>query len=173
MLHQNKQSKRARSDEWWTPHDLFWELVWLFNFLPMIDVCATESNSLRKLFFTKKDNALTRIWMIGKKKRKCFCNPPNSIMKLFLKKAYEQFRDEGIQTMMIVPLNIQSSANFIKYVREPVERGEKIFYRPIERRRSFLFKGRIPKKNDVSINGYCVIIFGRYNPFQKKVKHLS
>lgn len=167
MLHQDNQSKRARSDEWWTPYDLFWELVCLYNFLPMIDVCATEANSLRKLFFSKKDNALTRIWMKGRTKKKCWCNPPNSIMKFFLKKAYEMFRDEGIETMMIVPLNIQSSSYYTKYVLKPMENGEKIMVRPIERRRSFLYKGW---KTDASINGYCVIIFGRKNPFQKRKK---
>ena len=85
-------------------------------------------------------------------------------MKLFLKKAYEEFKINKIQTMMIVPLNIQSSNNFWKYVQEPMERGEKIMVRPIKTRRSFLYKGQ---ETDTSINGYCVIIFGRKNRFQK------
>jgi len=164
LLHQTKQSKKSASDEWWTPHELFWFLVDLYKFLPMLDVCATEGNSLRNLFFSKRDNALTRLWKIGKKKRKCWCNPPNSKIKYFLKKAYEQWNDHKIQTMMIVPLNVQSSINYWKYVQRPMEKGETIMVRPIEGRKKFLFKGR---DTGTSINGYCVIIFGRKNRFQK------
>lgn len=164
MLHQNKQSKSSGSDEWWTLHELFWFLVDLYDFLPMIDVCATEANSLRNLFFTKKDNALTRIWKIGKKKRKCWCNPPNSLIKFFLKQAYIMWDKYRIPTMFIVPLNVQSSKNYWKYVLRPMERGERIMVRPIEGRKKFLFKGR---DTGTSINGYCVIIFGRKNRFQK------
>ena len=71
MLHQTKRSKSSQSDEWWTPHDLFWELSDKYDFYPEIDVSATEANSLCRYFFTKKDNALKRDWIIGKKKRKC------------------------------------------------------------------------------------------------------
>jgi len=162
LLHQDERTISSRSDEWWTPHELFWFLVDLYHFLPMLDICATEANSLRNLFFTKKDNALKRIWMIGKKKRKCWCNPPNSKMKYFLKQAFEMWDKYRIQTMMVVPLNIQSSINYWKYVQRPMEKGERIMVRPIEGRKKFLFKGR---DKGTSINGYCVVIFGRRNRF--------
>lgn len=167
MLHQDKQTKKQRSDEWWTPQDLFDELVKKFKFKPTLDSCATKANRLCGQYFSKKQNALTRRWIKGRIKRKVWCNPPNSIMKLFLKKAYEQWRDHKIQTMMIVPLNIQSSNNFWTYVQEPMERGEKIMVRPIKTRRSFLYKGQ---DTDTSINGYCIIIFGRRNKFQKTLR---
>jgi len=165
MLHQDKQTKKQRSDEWWTPQDLFDELVKMFKFKPTLDICATKANRLCGQYFTKSQNALTRRWIKGRIKRKVWCNPPNSKMKLFLKKAYEQFVINKIQTMMIVPLNIQSSNNFWTYVQKPMERGEKIMVRPIKTRRSFLYKGQ--NNPDTSINGYCVVIFGRRNRFQK------
>ena len=164
MLHQDKNSKKSQSNEWWTPQDLFDELTKKFRFKPRLDICATKANRLCGLYFTKRDNALTRRWIKGKTRRKVWCNPPNSIMKKFLKKAYEEFVDNKVQTMMIVPLNIQSSNNFWTYVQKPMERGEKIMVRPIKTRRSFLYKGQ---QTDSSINGYCVIIFGRKNRFQK------
>lgn len=160
MLHQSKRSKSSGSNEWWTDHDLFWELCDEYNFYPEIDVAATEANSLCRRFFTKKDNALKRNWIIGKKKRKCFCNPPNKEMGKFLEKTYQQFKDLRIQTMFIVPLNIQSSKAFWNSVQIPMEKGEKILCRPIRGRRKFLFRGR---DLGTSINGYCIIIFGRRN----------
>ena len=162
MLHQHKRSQSSKSDEWWTPKDLFWELVDKYKFLPMLDVCATEANSLRNLFFSKKDNALTRKWIKGRKKRKTWCNPPAKEQGKFIAKAYEQFKKHGIQTMMIVPLNVQSSKPYENCVQLPMERGERIFSRPIYRRRAFLHRGR---KTGTSINGYCIIIFGRRMKF--------
>ena len=85
-------------------------------------------------------------------------------MKYFLKQAYEMWDKHRIETMMVVPLNIQSSINYWKYVLRPMEKGERIMVRPIEGRKKFLFKGR---DKGTSINGYCVIIFGRKNKFQK------
>lgn len=162
MLHQSKRSKSSGSDEWWTDHDLFWELCDEYNFYPKIDVCATEANSLRNKFFTKKDNALERNWIIGKKKRRCWCNPPAKEQGKFIAKAYQQFKHLKIETMMIVPLNVQSSRAFEFFVQRPMEKGERIFCRPIYKRRKFLFRGR---DYGTSINGYCVIIFGRRMKF--------
>ena len=162
MLHQNERSRSSGSDEWWTDHDLYWELCDQYNFYPEIDVCATEANSLRNLFFSKKDNALERDWIIGKKKRKCWCNAPAKDQGKFITKAYQQFRDLKIQTMQIVPLNVQSSNPFWDSVLIPIENGERILYRPIKKRRKFLFRGW---DMGTSINGYCVIIFGRCMKF--------
>jgi len=167
MLHQTKRSKSSQSDEWWTPHDLFWELCDKYNFYPEIDVAATEANSLCRYFFTKKDNALKRDWIIGKKKRKCWNNPPAKEQGKFITQAYQQYRDLKIKTMQIVPLNVQSSKAF-QVVQRAIEKGEKIMVRPIEGRRVFLYKGkksvtikRKKKKITSSINGYCVIIYGK------------
>jgi len=164
MLHQSKRSKTSQSDEWWTPHDLFWELCDKYNFYPEIDVAATEANSLCRYFFTKKDNALKRDWIKGRKKRKCWNNPPAKEQGKFIAQAYQQYRDLRIKTMQIVPLNVQSSKAFQDNVQKAVERGEKIMVRPIDKRRVFLWRGRKKtkgKKITSSINGYCVIIYGK------------
>ena len=110
------------------------------------------------MFFSKKDNALDRDWIIGSKKRRCWNNPPAKAQGKFILKAYEQFHELKIQTMQIVPLNVQSSNAFWYSVIYPQRKGERILCEPIKGRRKFLYKGR-----DVggSINGYCVIIFGR------------
>jgi len=158
MLHQTKRSKQSRSDEWWTDRKLFRELCKEYNFYPTLDVSATKANRVCKMFFSKKDNALTRHWIKGKKKRKCFCNPPNKLIRFFIKQAYKEFKELKIQTMMIVPLNVQSSNSFWDNVQIPMERGERIMVRPIRKRRKFLYKGY---DRGTSINGYCVIIFGR------------
>lgn len=167
MLHQTKRSKSSQSDEWWTPHDLYWELCDKYNFYPEIDVAATEANSLCRYFFTKKDNALKRDWIKGKKKRKCWNNPPAKEQGKFITQAYQQYRDLKIKTMQIVPLNVQSSKAF-QVVQKAIEKGEKIMVRPIDGRRVFLYKGkksvtikRKKQKITSSINGYCVIIYGK------------
>ena len=164
MLHQTKRSKSSQSDEWWTPHDLFWELSDKYNFYPKIDVAATEANSLRRMFFTKKDDALNRDWIKGKKKRKCWNNPPAKDQGKFIAKAYQQYRDLRIKTMQIVPLNVQSSKAYENNVQRAINRGEKIMVRPIFKRRVFLWRGRKKTKGKKilsSINGYCVIIYGK------------
>ena len=158
LLHQNKRSKLSQSDEWWTLQNLYDELCKEYNFYPEIDVAATKANRLCTLYFSKKDNALTRDWKIGKKKRKCWNNPPAKEQGKFIAKAKQQWDDLKIQTMQIVPLNVQSSNAWWINVLLPSERGEKVFWRAIRHRRKFLYKGR-----DVggSINGYCVVIYGR------------
>ena len=161
MLHQNKRTKESKSDEWWTTQKLYDELCKEYDFYPEIDVAATKANRLCTLYFSKNDDAITKMkWIIGKKKRKCWLNPPNKSIRYFIKKAYEQFRLCGIKTMMIVPLNVQSSKSWWRYVQIPMEKGEKIFVRPIYKRRKFLYKGA---DKGTSINGYCVVIFGRKN----------
>jgi len=65
MLHQHKRTEESKSDEWWTDLKLFKELCKEYNFYPKIDVAATKANRLCGLYFTKKDNALKRKWIIG------------------------------------------------------------------------------------------------------------
>lgn len=187
MLHKDKRSKSSGSNNWWTPVELFEELCKEYNFYPEVDVCADIDNSLRNLYFNKEQDALLRDWIIGKKKRKCWCNPPNGdekitvtitlkngkkkklkknrkLLSLFIRKAYQQWKDLKIQTMMIVPVNVQGTKAWWDCIQDPMERGETIMTRPIFRRRKFLFSG---KDKGTSINAYCVVIFGRKNRFMK------
>ena len=66
--------------------------------------------------------------------------------------------------MLIVPLNTQTSKAWWRSVQRPMERGEKIMVRPMDKRINFEHGGR---KGDSSINGYAVVIFGRKNKFQR------
>ena len=50
----------SNSDEWATPQEIFDELNSEFNF--NLDVCATESNHKCNLFFTQKDDGLSKKW---------------------------------------------------------------------------------------------------------------
>jgi len=50
----------SNSDEWATPQEIFDELNREFNF--NLDVCATESNHKCNLFFTQKDDGLSKKW---------------------------------------------------------------------------------------------------------------
>ena len=152
------ESKLSASDEWWTLQELYDELCKKYNFYPELDVSATKANRLCNYYFSKKDDALTRDWIKGKKKRFCWNNPPAKEQGKFIAKAYEQWDELRIKTMQIVPLNVQSSNAWWDNVLYPIKRGERIFTEPIKNRRKFLYKGR-----DVggSINGYCVVIYGR------------
>ena len=160
MLHQHKRSKKSKSDDWWTPKKVFKKLCKMYNFYPILDAAASNRNSLCKWYIDRHTNALVIDWMVKGKKVLVWLNPPNKQLGKFIARTYQQFTDHGIKTMMIVPLNVQSSKSWWRNVQEPKERGERIFVRPIE--------GRIPFKNhgygsQSSINGYCVVIFGRRN----------
>ena len=50
----------SKSDEWSTPDDVFNELDNEFHF--NLDPCATEENHKCNLFFTQKDDGLTKNW---------------------------------------------------------------------------------------------------------------
>ena len=56
----NKALFSSNSDEWATPLEIFNELNNEFNF--NLDVCATESNHKCNLFFTQKDDGLSKKW---------------------------------------------------------------------------------------------------------------
>ena len=159
MLHQNKRSKASKSDDWWTPKEVFDDLCKMYRFKPKLDASATNKNSLCDWYIDRKTNALVTEWLVNGRKVKVFCNPPNKLLGKFIAKAYEQFKRHKIQIMMIVPLNVQSSKSWWNNVQLPMERGEKIFTRPIFRRIRFRHNGK--KHNGSSINGSCVVIFGR------------
>ena len=184
MLHQNKRSKKSTSNNWWTPFEAFEKLCKLYKFKPELDAAADDENALCNWYIDKKTNALNTHWTVkGKKKTNVFLNPPNGdekekvvvmtrsgkaktitktkrLLALFINRAYLEFT-MGRKIMMIVPLNVQSSGAWWSFVQNPMERGEDILVRPIEKRIAFLENG---KKSTSSINGYCVVLFA----FDKK-----
>lgn len=182
MLHQNRRSKKSKSDNWWTPKEKFLELLEEYYFKPDLDAAADEENTLCEYYLDKESDALSEntTWTVNnKKKTKVWINPPNGdekyvvevvmksgevrkitktkrLLSLYIARAYLEFC-KGRQIMMIVPLNVQSSNSFWDNVQLPLENGEDIFVRPIKRRIPFQENG---KPSKASINGYCVILFG-------------
>ena len=158
MLHQHKRSHKSKSDDWWTPIEIFDKLTTEYNFYPKLDAAASYRNSVCTYFIDRKSDALKIDWYLHNKRVPVWLNPPNKQLGKFITRAYQQFKENRIKIMMIVPLNVQSSDSWWKNVQLPMEAGEKIFVRPIHKRIAFMNHGH---KGQSSINGYCVVIFGR------------
>ena len=91
----------SKSDEWTTPQNLFYELNKEFNF--KLDAAATAENSKCTYFIDKETNALTRSWkLFNTDKTTVWLNPPYSMCKEFIKKAYEESL-EGNTIVALVP----------------------------------------------------------------------
>jgi len=160
QLHQKPRSESSKHDDWWTPWKLFFFLCEYFRFQPIIDVCATKKSSKCVHYFTQKDNALTKNWKLRHiKKHDVWCNPPNSVQGKFLRKAYEEFKKGGIRIMMIIPANVVSSDAWKESVEDPIDNGEKVFYKSIHKRQKFLEHGKEPESS--ARNAYMVVIWGR------------
>ena len=92
----NKALFSSNSDEWATPLEIFNELNNEFNF--NLDVCATESNHKCNLFFTQKDDGLSKKWG----GYRVFCNPPYSNISEWVKKAYyESYKPDTLIVLLI------------------------------------------------------------------------
>lgn len=159
-LHQRKLSKKSKSNNWWTPQWLFNQLCLIYSFKPLLDVSADSKNTKCKSYFTKKDDALTRDWLVDGSFVDVWCNPPNGGMLLgkFMLKAYEQYSKFGMRIMMIIPTNTMSSNAFWDAIELPKERGEKVFYKPIYKRIEFLDAGNDPEFG--ARNAYLVVTWG-------------
>jgi len=165
LLHQHKQSKKSKSDNWWTPELAYADLCRIYQFFAILDVCATSASSKCDWYIDRNTNALLTDWLVRGKRVLCFCNPPNKELGKFIDRCYHQFKTLGVQTMLIVPLNTQTSKAWWRSVQLPMEKGEKIMVRPMDKRINFEHDGH---KGDSSINGYAVVIFGRKNTHLKK-----
>jgi site-specific DNA-methyltransferase (adenine-specific) len=74
----------SRSEEWPTPQTFFAALDEEFNF--SLDPCATADNAKCKVYFTKKENGLSRDWG----NHVVFCNPPyGKEMRAWARKCHE------------------------------------------------------------------------------------
>ena len=162
QLHQRKRSKKSKSDEWWTPDNVFEQLCKDHSFHPEIDVACTYKNCK---CMTGLTDALKDDWNIKSllyKKKKfgdVWCNPPNSELQNYLLRAYYEWKTFGMKIMMIVPANTMSSKAFWNAVEIPYRRGEKIMYEPIYKRITFLDNGKKPKFS--ARNAYIVVIWGK------------
>lgn len=92
------------SDEWATPD-------WLYNlldeeFLFELDAAASAKNTKACGFYDKDDNALDQPWYEDYGEDGCvksvFLNPPHSLIKQFMKKAYEESL-KGAVVVCLIP----------------------------------------------------------------------
>ena len=162
------KSKRSADNHWWTEYVLYKFLTTKYYFYPNCDLAATEANSLCDYYYDEELDALIQErWHFPRSKKRLigWCNPPANKIGKFLLKVYEQFDTFSIPTMMIVPSNVEGTKAWWEAVEDPIDRGERIFFKAIKGRPKFLLHGKRTFDklgNELSsINAYKVVIFGR------------
>jgi len=84
--------------EYETPNSLFQPLKEEFNI--ELDVCANENNTKCEKFFSKEDDAFTKVW-IGN----CWMNPPfGKNMRKWAIKAWEESKKYGGTKVCLLPV---------------------------------------------------------------------
>lgn len=98
-------------DEWQTP-------LWLYDLLDKefhfeLDPAATEENAMSRLYMDKEMDGLKHRWFSS-----VFVNPPYSQLKAWVKKGYEEARDNSSvkQVVMLVPARTDTAA-WWQYIR--------------------------------------------------------
>lgn len=81
-------------DDWRTPPHIFNWLNEEFKFT--LDSCASDENHLCNAYWTEEDNALIQPWH-----KSTWCNPPYSIVAMFIDKAIEEAQ-RGNRTVLLV-----------------------------------------------------------------------
>jgi phage N-6-adenine-methyltransferase len=146
MLHQNSRSDLSLSDEYETPHDVFNSLCAKYEITPMIDVCANVDNKKCSDFFGVVVDGLLCSWTVD-----VWCNPPHSMTGKFVEKAFDEWNENNINIMMIIPANTCSSIYWHDFIEGSAE------YHAIKGRIRFL-RGGEPSKF-MSRNAYMCVIF--------------
>ncbi len=98
MKTENKFLKTAfssKSDEYSTPLKLFKQLNKEFNFT--LDACASLENAKCDNYYTKENNGLLQEW----ENESVFCNPPYSDIKLWVRKCYQEAKNNKVIVMLI------------------------------------------------------------------------
>ncbi len=85
------------NDEYGTPPLLFLEACKKFHINPVVDYAASEINHLCDRYYTKKQNSLTKSWT-----ESGFLNPPYSMAKEFMGKAYSEWKKHKIDLLILV-----------------------------------------------------------------------
>lgn len=98
----NRVHYSMQSDEWETPQVLFEKLNLIYHF--DIDVAASKDNTKCKYYFSKEQDGLIKKW-VGT----CWCNPPYSKLKAWIKKAYEESL-QGVTIVMLIPARTDTKA---------------------------------------------------------------
>lgn len=88
---------------WATPAEWFEYLDLEFGF--DLDPCCTKETAKCQLFFTPQEDGLTQNW----RDKRVFMNPPyGKEIVLWMKKAYEEARDNGALVVCLVPARVDT-----------------------------------------------------------------
>ena len=84
------------NDEYGTPPFLFLEACKKFNCTPTVDYFASHTNHVCDKYYTKEDKVFEMDWTSNG-----FLNPPYSIIKKVMKKAYEEHLKNNIELLIL------------------------------------------------------------------------
>ncbi len=107
-------------DNWWTQKALFKELCQKYKVIPELDVAASDKNYLCEKYYTKEDNALEKSWYyqyhdyVGP--ADVWMNAPNSILKYFIRKAYDEWKEHNMTILSIMPCQAFASKAFMETI---------------------------------------------------------
>lgn len=121
------------NDEWETPKEILQDAMRKYQIAPMLDVCATDSNSKFSKYYTMNNDALNREWDDD-----FFMNPPYSKITQWMKKAYEQHRKHNVNALILV-----FAKTSVKWWHEYVEGKAETHFQ--KGRIRFLFNGVEPR----------------------------
>lgn len=139
------------SDEYWTPDDLYHDIVRRIWGVPChVDFAATPANSKCGSYMDKDMDALKQNWTADG-----WLNPPNSQLKAFLLKAFEEWKKYRRNIVVLCPMDV-----FTRRYTEPIWariRNGQVKLQPIYKRPSFLLEGK--ESPSTSRQGYCTLLF--------------
>jgi len=133
-------------DEYETPHKLFVRLCLMFNIHPIVDYAADNINRKCLDYLDKHKNALRYSW-----RKDGWINPPHTLSGGFVKKAYQEWLNNNVNLMMIIPTNTMSSQFWHECIEGIAE------YHAIKGRIRFLQNGKPAKY--ASRNAYVCVIW--------------
>lgn len=110
----NKALFSSDSDEWSTPDDFYIKLNQKFNFT--LDPCASDENHKCDNYFTIKDDGLKQEWHGS-----VFVNPPYSDIKNWVKKAYEESKQNYCDRVVLLIPSRTDTSYFHDYISQAYE----------------------------------------------------
>jgi phage N-6-adenine-methyltransferase len=87
----------TEKDEYGTPYYTYDMGCNIAGFVPKIDVCGSEINHKCSVYFTEKDNALSKQW-----NQDFWMNPPYSKIEQFMDYAWKQHRKYNVNGLILV-----------------------------------------------------------------------
>lgn len=151
-------------DEWWTRDEDYARWCEEFNIYPNLDVCAKNRDAakVKDNFITPDEDMLVTNWKDRKGNNLetvWFMNPPNSELKLSVRKALKEWKDNNLAGMMLIPANVLSRSYFEpvwQLIVKGVIKLDKDF-KPLFKRPQFLENG--VENNKGNRNDYMIIVF--------------